>query len=91
MIPMSPDVRPLIGENAEMVDNRSLLYEKFSLPKVWGQPRKLDEAGRWSVLRIVSRGEELLAQDAKNLDRRAAGKNARPENAERMRREAQVA
>ena len=91
MIPMAPDVRALVGEHAEFVDNRSLLYEKFSLPKVWGQPRKLDEAGRWSVLRIVTRGNELLNGDAASLERRARGKNVQPPNAERMQREAQIA
>ena len=91
MIPISPDVRKLVGEWAEFVDNRSLLYEKFSLPKVWGQDRKLDDAGRWSVLRIVTRGRELLASDAANLERRAGGRNVQPDNAERMRRQAQIA
>ena len=91
MIPISPDVRKLVGEWAEFVDNRSLLYEKFSLPKVWGQARKLDDAGRWSVLRIVAGGKELLAEDASNLERRAAGPKVQPHNAERMRRESQIA
>jgi len=91
MIPMSPDVKLLVGEVAESVDNRSLLYEKFSLPKVWGHTRKVDDAGRWSVLRIVARGNELLVQDAANLERRAGGKNVQPDNAARMRGEAQIA
>lgn len=91
MIPMSPDVRALVGEHAEFVDNRSLLYEKFSLPKVWGHERKFDDAGRWSVLRIVSRGGELLGRDADERERRAGGRNVEPHNAERMRREAQLA
>lgn len=91
MIPMSTDVRQLVGEYAEHVDNRSLLYEKFSLPKVWGHERKFDDAGRWSVLRIVSRGSELLNQDANDRERRASGKNVQPQNAGRMRSEAQLA
>jgi hypothetical protein len=68
MIPMSPDVRRLVGDWAEQVDNRSLLHEKFALPKVWGVEGgdKLDNAGRWSVLRIVDRGADLLNKDAGN-------------------------
>lgn len=90
---MAKDVRKLIGDFAEAVDNRSLLYEKFSLPKVWGQANdhKLDEAGRWSVLRIVTRGSELLSQDAANLQRRAGRRNVQPHNAERMEHSAIVA
>ncbi len=91
MIPMSPDVQALVGDYAEGVDNRSLLYEKFSLPKVWGHDRKFDDAGRWSVLRIVARGEELLQQNAKDRERRASGRKVRPDNAKRMHQEAQVA
>jgi CRISPR type III-B/RAMP module RAMP protein Cmr6 len=91
MIPISPDVKKLVGDWAEFVDNRSLLYEKFCLPKVWGQDRKLDDAGRWSVLRIVTRGKELLLDDANNLKRRASGHNVQPQNAERMLREALIA
>ncbi|MGO9245593.1 MAG: type III-B CRISPR module RAMP protein Cmr6 [Verrucomicrobiia bacterium] len=91
MIPMSPDVRALLGEHAEFVDNRSLLYEKFSLPKVWGHERKVDDAGRWSVLRIVTRGSDLLNGDAANLEHRARGRNVEPQNAARWQREAQLA
>ncbi len=91
MIPLSPDVRALIGEFAEKVDNRSLLYEKFSLPKVWGEPDKLDDAGRWSVLRIVTGGSALLLEDAVRRERTASGRNVRPDNAERCRREAKIA
>ena len=67
MIPMSPDVRRLVGDWAEQVDNRSLLHEKFALPKVWGHPKKTDQAGPWSVLRIVQRGEALLEKDSVDL------------------------
>jgi CRISPR-associated protein Cmr6 len=93
MIPMCKDVRMLIGEFAETMDNCSLLYEKFSLPKVWGQEgsHKLDEAGRWSVLRIVTRGADLLNRDASNLERRSRGKNVQPHNAEHMQHSARVA
>jgi hypothetical protein len=68
MIPITKDTRALIGDFAEAVDNRSLLYEKFPLPKVWGQHGKLNDAGRWSSLRIVTRGGELLLKDAARLE-----------------------
>ena len=93
MIPTSKDVRAVIGDWAEGVDNRSLLYAKFSLPKIWGQTdgRKLDDAGRWSVLRIVSRGGDLLKADAESLERRARGRNVQPHNSDRMGHAAQMA
>ncbi len=80
MIPMSPDVRQLVGEWADQVDNRSLLHEKFALPKVWGagEGNKLNDAGRWCVLRIVSRGSDLLKADASRLRREAGGRNVQP-------------
>lgn len=93
MIPISPDVRQLVGEWAENVDNRSLLYEKFSLPKVWGagEGEKINDAGRWSVLRIVTRGPELLRKDAERLRREAAGRNVQPHVRQRKERDAEVA
>jgi CRISPR type III-B/RAMP module RAMP protein Cmr6 len=93
MIPISPDVRQLIGDWAEKVDNRSLLYEKFGLPKVWGagEEGKLDNAGRWNILRIVWRGSDLLRGDAQRLRREADGRNTRPDVARRKRRDANVA
>jgi CRISPR type III-B/RAMP module RAMP protein Cmr6 len=92
MIPICKDVCALIGDWAEGVENRSLLHEKFALPKVWGTPEKLDNAGRWSVLRIVSRGADLLKKDAlasRNQAARLEQKN--PLKADRLNREAQVA
>lgn len=93
MIPISPDVRQLVGEWAENVDNRSLLYEKFSLPKVGGvgEDEKINDAGRWSVLRIVTRGPELLRKDAERLRREAAGRNVRLDVRQRKERYAEVA
>jgi len=91
MIPISSDVRRLVGDWAEHVENRSLLYEKFSLPKVWGQQNKLHDAGRWSVLRIVSRGADLLKGDAQRLRSEAAGINVRQDVADRKRHQAQIA
>ncbi len=93
MIPLTKDVAALIGEWAEGVENRSLLHEKFALPKVWGAGlgRKLNDAGRWSVLRIVTRGSELLRGDAQRLRREAGGRNASPEVADRKERDAHIA
>jgi CRISPR type III-B/RAMP module RAMP protein Cmr6 len=93
MIPLTRDVAALAGEWAEGVENRSLLHEKFALPKVWGVEggAKLNDAGRWSVLRIVTRGAELLRGDAQRLRREASGRNVRPDVADRKEREAHVA
>jgi CRISPR-associated protein Cmr6 len=93
MIPISPDVRQLVGDWAEGVENRALLHEKFALPKMWGagEGGKLNDAGRWSVLRIVSRGSDLLRSDAQRLRREAGGRNTRPDVAERKERDASVA
>lgn len=94
MIPTSPDVRRLVGDWADQVDNRSLLHEKFALPKVWGVEGggKLDNAGRWSVLRIVTRGADLLNKDAansRNQAQRLADRN--PDKADKLFRDATVA
>ncbi len=67
MIPLTKDVATLVGPWAEGVENRSLLHEKFALPKVWGHPKKADDANRWSLLRIVKRGDSLLTDDAARL------------------------
>lgn len=93
MIPISPDVRHLIGEWAQNVENRSLLHDKFTLPKVWGagEKHKLNDAARWSVLRIVSRGPELLRKDAKRLRREAAGPRVKPHVRQRKERDAEIA
>ncbi len=93
MIPLAKDVASLVGEWAERIENRSLLHDKFALPKVWGQPPggKLNDAGRWNILRIVTRGSELLKGDAQRLRREAGGQNVRPDIAERKENEACVA
>ena len=93
MSPLSRDVAALIGDWAEGVENRSLLHEKYALPKVWGQAPgvKLNDAGRWSVLRIVARGSELLKGDAQRLRREAGGRNTRPDVADRKDRDAGIA
>jgi CRISPR-associated protein Cmr6 len=91
MIPLTKDVAALIGDWAEAVENRSLLHEKFTLPKVWGNRDKLNDAGRWSVLRIVTRGSELLMGDSQRLRRESGGRNTSPEVAERKKRQSYIA
>ena len=94
MIPMSSDVAAALGEWAENIENRSLLHEKYALPKVWGTPQgidKLNDAGRWNILRIVENGPSLLQEDANRLQYEAQGKNATPEVAQRKGTLSQVA
>jgi CRISPR-associated protein Cmr6 len=83
MIPMNREVANLIGDNAAHVDNLSLRYDKFALPKVWGHERKLDDAARWNVLRLVARGRELLRGDERRLREQSTRPKAKPENRER--------
>ncbi len=106
MIPQAKSVAALVGEWADGVENRGLLHERFALPKAWGQPEahKLDNAGRWSLLRIVSRGSTLLMNDAAKLrddasrrrrrakDEPSAGKRGEMvERAEETERQAKIA
>ena len=92
MIPISPHVRQLVGDWADQLENRSLLYEKFALPKLpLKGDGKLDNAGRWSVLRIVTRGSDLLRKDAERLRREAGGRNVQPHVRQRKECDATVA
>jgi CRISPR-associated protein Cmr6 len=93
VIPLTRGVAALVGEWADGVENRSLLHEKFALPKVWGvgDGHKLNDAGRWSVLRIVTRGSDLLQGDSQRLRREAGGRNVQPDVAQRKERESYVA
>jgi CRISPR type III-B/RAMP module RAMP protein Cmr6 len=90
MIPLTKDIETLIGEWADGVDNRSLLYEKFAFPKAWGEGHKIDDAARWNVLRIVNRGADLLRLDAKRRHGDSR-KKANPEDAAYKEREAHIA
>lgn len=93
MIPIAKDTATLIGSWAERVDNPGLLHDKFPLPKAWGQGPgvRLGDAGRWNILRIVTRGADLLQEDVRRLRREASGRNTRPDVAERKEREAGIA
>lgn len=89
--PIAAEVADVIGVWAEQVDNRSLLMDKFVLHKSWpsvysdvsGTPIKMDDASRWSFIRMAQNGGDYLQREKDNLERTAKGHNARPENVER--------
>ena len=93
MIPMTKDVAALVGEWAEAVENRSLLYEKFSLPKnCWGRDgEKVDDAGRWSVLRVVTGGQNLLKKDETRFRNESRGANVKRDVAQTKLQKASIA
>lgn len=69
--PIAPDVADVIGEYAQNVENRSLLLDKFVLHKSWppvflgtaSEPMRLDDASRWSFIRMAQNGEEYLQRE----------------------------
>ncbi len=65
-IPLAKDVAKAIGEFAEKVDNKALLYYKFSLPK-WllfeTTLDKIDDASKWSIYRIAENTSGLFNKD----------------------------
>jgi len=71
-LPISTDVAALVGPYAEGVENRSLLMEKFVLPKNWlSDTPKLDTAGRWSLLRVCEGGSKILNNEARGARNKA--------------------
>jgi CRISPR/Cas system CMR subunit Cmr6 (Cas7 group RAMP superfamily) len=91
-IPIAPDVAALVGDFAEGVQNRSLLYEKFSFHKSWGlDGLKHNDAHRWSILRIADGGGDILQNESSTRRRQADGRNVEPHNRERLLREADLA
>lgn len=97
-IPMAGDVADLIGESADKVENRSLLFDKFVFHKRWpvvtdsdGRDVKWDEASRWSFLRIADGAAHLLNREGEERRRRSRGFNVSPDNQERYLAEAAVA
>ena len=97
-IPIVGDVAELIGPFAEIVENRSLLLDKYVFHKCWpmvtdseGRNVKWDEASRWSFMRIADGAAQLLNHDASEKRRYSGGSNVSQENEERMLAEAQVA
>lgn len=90
MIPLTREVAGLIGEFAKGVENPGLRYEKFAYAKVWGESRKVDDAGRWNVLRLSTGGPRVLRTEARDLRRKADGPNVQPHNARRHRENADL-
>ena len=96
--PIAPDVAAVIGEYAERVENRSLLLEKFVLHKAWprvvsevtGKEIKWDEASRWSFVRVSQIGKEILDNEYADLESKANGRRAKPENIEKFKLEGDV-
>ena len=67
LVPLSTDVAQLIGEQAQAVENRSLLLEKFVIPKSWvNRDGKLDDASKWSLLRVADGGSPILQKEAEH-------------------------
>lgn len=91
--PILNDVAKVIGECAEAVENRSLLLDKFVLHKSWPmvplettrEHMKMDDASRWSFIRIAQNGETFLQQEIVNCDRILNGQNASEQNREKAR------
>lgn len=89
--PIAAEVADVIGAWADQVDNRSLLMDKFILHKSWpsvcsdlnGKPIKMDDASRWSFIRMAQNGGDYLQRERDSLERTAQGRNVCPENAER--------
>lgn len=88
--PISPDVADIIGAWAERVDNRSLLMDKFVLHKSWptvyagsGSTIKMDDASRWSFIRMAQNGGAYLQRERAKLEREATGRNVSPGNKEK--------
>ena len=92
-LPIAPDVAEVIGDCAEHVENRSLLLDKFVMHKSWPtvlletthQPMRMDDASRWSFIRMAQNGDDFLQREIGNCDRAANGRNAREENREKAR------
>lgn len=91
--PIAPDVADVIGDCAQNVENRSLLLDKFVLHKSWPlvfldsthQPMRMDDASRWSFIRMAQNGDDFLQREIGNCDRAANGRNASEENREKAR------
>lgn len=90
LIPLSEDLAELIGENAEGVENRSLLIDKFAVPKNWiGSKIKRDDANRWSLMRLTDEGRTILREAGQEANRKAK-KGGYSKNADNARYAANV-
>lgn len=90
-IPICKETAEVIGPHADKVDNRSLLFDKYPLPKVDTSGNKFDEASRWSLMRIAYAGSEMLEADAKNKSKDAEGKRTEEKNRPIYRAQANMA
>jgi CRISPR-associated protein Cmr6 len=71
MIALPKDTREALGDFAQKIENRSLLFQKAVLAKSWGHPDRFDDANRFNVLRACSAGRDLLLDDADAAQRSA--------------------
>jgi CRISPR-associated protein Cmr6 len=87
--PITQDYAELVGPWAEGIENRSLLFEKFAMPKQWidDRPYRNDEAFRWSLLRVSENGLAVLDSD----HAKARGLAAKGGDAKRVNQAAQSA
>lgn len=82
LIPMAADVAGVIGANAGSVENRSLLLDKFVMPKRWiDSDLRTDDAGRWSLLRLSEQGLDILRTETEDARRKQSKDNRAGENA----------
>lgn len=88
MIPLAKDTRDAIGDFADKVKNRSLLFQKMVLAKNWGHPARFNDANRFNVLRACSEGGNLLGKD-RDAAASKAGRGGR--NADALLYKAEVA
>ncbi|MDR1613468.1 MAG: type III-B CRISPR module RAMP protein Cmr6 [Planctomycetota bacterium] len=61
-IPMTKEYADTVGAWGEKIENRSLLLDKFAVPKNWGDAVREDGASFWSLMRVASNGRALLEQ-----------------------------
>ncbi len=91
MIPLAKDVRDAVGQFAERVENRSLLFEKMVLSKNWGHPGRFNDANRFNVLRASTGGSQLLGEDRDGAMKKASSPRARDDVKREARYRADVA
>ena len=90
-IPIGKEIADVIGNFAEKVESRSLLFEKFPLPKADATGKTFHDASRWSLLRVGANGSALLLQDADSKTRQSRGQNVGFERKEILQEEAKMA
>jgi CRISPR type III-B/RAMP module RAMP protein Cmr6 len=91
MIPLAKDTREAIGQFAERVENRALLFEKMVLSKNWGHPGRFNDANRFNVLRAATGGADLLREDREAAHKKSTSPRAKDSVREENAYKAQVA